>query len=147
MIQNTMSSIAEDFESTWSFVVAMTISFARAVPASKWDFSPHPRFSGFAKQLRHLICVQRAHYSGSLEAGALIEGFQAAGAEFSARLRDFDLAVESPPIDFFGTPMGFAEYTSTVINHFLFHHGQWSLYAALGGFDPPQEWKSNWEIG
>lgn len=26
------------------------------------------------------------------------------------------------------------------------HHGQWSLYAAFGGFETPPSWKLNWGL-
>ncbi len=49
-------------------------------------------------------------------------------------------------IDFFGRERRFARYVALFVQHESLHHGQWSLYAALGGFDTPIGWKLNWGL-
>lgn len=42
--------------------------------------------------------------------------------------------IENFKVDFCGMRMAFAEYGHILLQHEAIHHGQWSLYAALGGF-------------
>ena len=48
-------------------------------------------------------------------------------------------------IEFYGrSPL--ASYLSVISQHEAIHHGQWSFYATLGGFETPPGWKLNWGL-
>lgn len=48
-------------------------------------------------------------------------------------------------IEFYGKqPLG--AYLTVIVHHEAIHPGQWSLYAALGGFETPESWKLNWGL-
>jgi len=50
------------------------------------------------------------------------------------------------PIDWDGTPFTFALFTWEFVQHEAIHHGQWSLYASLAGFDTPPSWRASWGL-
>jgi hypothetical protein len=50
------------------------------------------------------------------------------------------------PIDWDGTPFTFAQFTWEFVQHEAIHHGQWSLYAALAGFETPLSWRTSWGL-
>lgn len=152
------------FRQAWADLRRLTYEFVDAVPAERWSYSPHPSFAPFCKQLRHMVCVQgvyqqglreghadfaRKHeqYQGSLERPELI----AASRRMDAALEDIleglgDAGASRFEIDFFGHHWGFARYAAVLLQHEAIHHGQWSLYAALGGFATPLGWKLNWGL-
>jgi hypothetical protein len=33
-----------------------------------------------------------------------------------------------------------------VIQHEAIHHGQWSVYASLAGFETPLSWRNEWGL-
>ncbi len=152
------------FRHEWSHLRALTYEFIGAVPDTGWEISPHERFAPFNKQVRHLIGVQgvyhagfrsgsadfaqkHAHYTGGLSRPELLEGLRNKDAELEqilAHLSEDDAAGFA--IDFFGNRMDFVRYSYVMVQHEAIHHGQWSLYAALGGFETPGSWKLNWGL-
>ena len=50
------------------------------------------------------------------------------------------------PIDWDGTPFSFALFTWEFVQHESIHHGQWSIYASLVGFDTPLSWRTSWGV-
>lgn len=49
-------------------------------------------------------------------------------------------------IDFFGHAFSFSALAYTMVQHEALHHGQWSIYAALAGFETPLSWRSEWGL-
>jgi hypothetical protein len=49
-------------------------------------------------------------------------------------------------IDWDGTPFSFALFTWEFVQHEAIHHGQWSIYASLAGFDTPVSWRASWGL-
>ena len=47
----------KQFELSWTFIRAMTIDFIKSVPDEYWMTSPHPDYSSFAKQARHMVWI------------------------------------------------------------------------------------------
>jgi hypothetical protein len=52
----------------------------------------------------------------------------------------------STPIDWDGTLFTFALFTWEFVQHEAIHHGQWSIYASLAGFDTPLSWRASWGL-
>lgn len=157
-------SIVDDFAQAWADTRRLTYAFIDAVPDDQWSVSPHVRFGALNKQVRHLVCVQgvyqhglkervidfstkHSHYKGTLDKTALGDALRRKDNELSQILdvyrRDGADAFE---VDFFGRRMRFSRYGAVMIQHEAIHHGQWSLYAALAGFETPLDWRMNWGL-
>jgi len=152
----------------------LTVDFVEAVPADKWDFTPDPPerpgrardplrlgvFAPFSKQLRHLVCVRgvynaalatrrvdwarkHEHYSGPLTRDALLSALTDKQGQLVSVLGTVDV---DAPIDWGGTAFSFGDFTWEFVQHEAIHHGQWSLYASLGGFDTPLSWRRSWGL-
>jgi uncharacterized damage-inducible protein DinB len=159
----SMGRSIDDFRSTWQHVRGqLTYDFVACVPDARWAASPHPRYRSFAKQVRHLVCVQgvyhqalregradfgdkHRHYDGPLERDALVAGLRDKDAALDALLEG--LAREGEErfrLDWFGGEISLGRFLDVLIQHEAIHHGQWSFYAALGEFDSPASWRLNW---
>jgi len=153
----------------------LTADFVRAVPEDRWNWTPDPPgrsgrapaphrigsgFAPFCKQLRHVVCVRgvynaalatggvdwtRKHdqYGGPLTREALLAALEDQQRQLLATLPTVDV---NAPIDWNGTPFTFAFFTWEFVQHEAIHHGQWSLYASLAGFDTPLSWRASWGL-
>ncbi len=165
----------DDFVRYSTVLHAMTADFVRAVPDDKWDFTPDSPgrrgrapaphrlgdgFAPFCKQLRHVVCVRgvynaalatrkvdwtrkHEHYVGPLTREALLAALDAAQRRLLATLNTVDV---DAAIDWDGTPFTFAVFTWEFVQHEALHHGQWSVYASLAGFDTPLSWRASWGL-
>lgn len=166
--------LIDDFARYAGVLHRLTADFVRAVPESKWDFTPDPPartpapapqrigagFAPFSKQLRHVVCVRgvynaaletkkvdwsrkHEHYSGPLTKSALLAALDDKQRSLLAILPTVKLEV---PIDWDGTAFSFAAFAWEFVQHESIHHGQWSIYASLGGFDTPLSWRTSWGL-
>jgi len=165
----------DDFVRYSTVLHRMTVDFVRAVPEDKWDFTPDPPgsstrspapnrigrgFAPFSKQLRHVVCVRgvyhaalvtrkvdwtrkHEHYDGPLTREALLAALDDKQQRLLATLRTVDV---DAVIDWDGTPFTFAFFTWEFVQHEAIHHGQWSIYASLAGFDTPLSWRASWGL-
>ena len=165
----------DDFVRYSKVLYGLTADFARAVPENKWDFTPDAPgksgraaaphrigdgFAPFSKQLRHVVCVRgvynaalatrrvdwarkHEHYIGPLTREALLAALDDKQRRLLATLETVDT---NAPIDWDGTPFTFALFTWEFVQHEAIHHGQWSLYASLAGFDTPLSWRKSWGL-
>lgn len=154
---------------------ALTVDFVRAVPEDKWEFTPDPPtrfqravaahrigrgFAPFCKQLRHVVCVRGVyndalvtkkvdwprkhdHYDGPLSREALLSALEEKQRRLLEILKNLDA---SAAIDWGGTPFTFALFACEFVQHEAIHHGQWSVYASLAGFDTPLSWRTSWGL-
>jgi uncharacterized damage-inducible protein DinB len=146
----------------WSHAHEMTLAFLDAIPDEHWLFTPHARFAPRAKQMRHVVGVRgvntealttgrvdfsrkHAHYTGPLERAALRAALEAGHAALTAAAAE---RVSDPSwrLDFFGMPASLPHLLTKVIQHEAIHHGEWSVYASLAGFETPRLWKVNWGL-
>jgi hypothetical protein len=44
------------------------------------------------------------------------------------------------------TSFTFALFTWEFVQHEAIHHGQWSIYASLAGFETPLSWRASWGL-
>jgi len=165
----------EEFARYSKVLHALTVDFVRAVPDDKWEFTPHPGkgpgrapaphrigqgFAPFCKQLRHVVCVRGVyndalvakkvdwtrkhdHYSGPLTRGTLLPALEEKQRQLHEILQQVD---RDAVIDWGGTPFTFALFACEFVQHEAIHHGQWSVYAALAGFDTPLSWRMSWGL-
>lgn len=160
-----MHATISDFLSTWSHVRGgLTYDFVQAVPEGSWDVTPHARYRPFHKQVRHLVCVQgvylqglherqadwskkHSHYAGPLDRTSLTMALRDKDAQLESVLAEIDAeGADSFQIDWFGSRIGLGRYLHVLIQHESIHHGEWSFFAALGGFETPASWKLNWSL-
>ena len=165
----------DDFVQYSEVLHRLTADFVRAVPENKWDFTPDPPaksgrapaphrigegFAPFCKQLRHVVCVRgvynaalatgrvdwtrkHEHYVGPLSREALLAALDDKQRHLLATLQTVNI---DAPIDWDGTPFTFALFTWEFAQHEAIHHGQWSIYASLAGFDTPLSWRASWGL-
>ncbi len=158
-----MSSVIDTFRKNWGFVRGLSYDFIAGVPENRWEASPHTRFSPLHKQVRHMVCVQgvyteglrnrrtdfgkkHTHYGGPLDRDSLVAALREKDHDLERALAD--LASVDPSeyvIEFYGAN-SLAAYLNVYATHESLHHGQWSFYAALGGWETPQSWKLNWGL-
>src|ERR671914_2283255 len=162
----------DDFVRYSKVLHGLTADFVRAVPEDKWDFTPDPPakpgraraphrigdgFAPFCKQLRHVVCVRgvynaalasgkvdwarkHEHYVGPLTREPLLAALDDQQRYLLATLETVYI---DAPIDWDGTPFTFALFTWEFVQHEAIHHGQWSIYASLAGFDTPTSWRAS----
>ena len=165
----------DDFVRYSKVLHGLTADFVRAVPDDRWDFTPDPPgqsdraptphrigdgFAPFCKQLRHVVCVRgvytaalatkkvdwtrkHEHYVGALTREALLAALDDKQRDLLTTLETIDI---NAPIDWDGTPFTFALFTWEFVQHEAIHHGQWSVYASLAGFDTPLSWRASWGL-
>jgi hypothetical protein len=153
----------------------MTVDFVETVPEDRWDYTPDPPgkpgrapdplrlgvgLAPFSKQLRHVVCVRgvynaalatkhvdwarkHEHYLGPLTRDKLLAALIDKQGELLATLETVDT---NASIDWGGTAFSFADFTWEFVQHEAIHHGQWSVYASLGGFDTPLSWRRSWGL-
>lgn len=161
MVRDT---VLESFRQRWEHVDTMTRLFVEAVPESRWESAPFPGFAPFCKQLRHVTCVRgvyneglrsrsidfgrkHEHYKGGLDRRSLMKALAEKHEELLALLSGIPDDLERPQIDFFGSRVSYVDYLWGYVQHESIHHGQWSLYAAHGGYQTPELWRVQWGLG
>lgn len=158
-----MERLTDAFWRRWQHVNEMTWKFAEAVPDEHWESSPIDGFAAFNKQLRHVICVRGVyndglvtskvdfgrkhdHYHGGLGREDLLGALHGKHRELEEIIEELQGDPEDPVIEFFGRNVAHSDYFYTYIQHEAIHHGQWSLYAAHGGFEVPELWRTQWGL-
>ena len=164
----------DDFARYGNALHALTVDFVRAVPEDRWEFTPDPpglssraaphrigrAFAPFCKQLRHVVCVRGVynaalatgkvnwarkhdHYDGPLTREALLPALEEKQRQLLVILETVD---GDAAIDWDGTSFTFGLFAWEFVQHEAIHHGQWSIYASLGGFDTPLSWRTSWGL-
>jgi uncharacterized damage-inducible protein DinB len=151
----------DSFVRNWQWVHRMTLDFVQAVPDERWEFTPDERqFGSFARQLRHVVRGRGVYnealrtkaadwsksgdyYSGPLTRTALLEALTDKQNEFLEILPDVDVSV---PISYGKAQFTLDNFLYEMVQHESIHHGQWSVYAALGGFATPTSWQTGWKL-
>ena len=164
----------DEFSRYAEILHGLTVDFVRAVPDERWHFTPDPPkdtrprplhrigtgFAPFCKQLRHVVCVRGVynaalrnrrvdwtrkhdHFAGPLTRAALLAGLEEQQERLLGLLEGVD---GHTSIDWDGTPFTFALFTWEWVQHEAIHHGQWSIYASLGGFETPLSWRASWGL-
>lgn len=171
----SVNMLIDEFRRYCEHLHRMTVDFVAIVPEDKWDFSPDPPgksgrapiphrigdgLAPFCKQLRHVVCVRgvyhaalvtkrvdwaqkHTHYTGPLTRASLLAALIDKQRQLLAALETVDIET---PIDWGGTAFSFADFTWEFVQHEAIHHGQWSVYASLAGFETPVSWRLSWGL-
>lgn len=143
------NEILKNALSDWAYWSEETRKVVEAMPSDQWEFSPHPTFATFSKQVRHAICCRgvfaqgfmnrkidfsKKHdfYSGSLLREDLLLELAKSAVEVQklmAGLENIDL--KDYHADYYGEPLSFLEHFSALVSHEATHRGQWMLYMVL----------------
>jgi len=92
------------------------------------------------------FAAKHSHYDGPLERGPLLEALKDMDSLLTRTLQDIPPASEEGfEIEFYGRQK-LRTYLNTFLYHEALHQGQWSFYAALGGFETPESWQINWGL-
>jgi uncharacterized damage-inducible protein DinB len=157
-----LAVVLDDFRRQAEWLHRMTVDFVEAIPEERWDFTPDPggKFGSFARQLRHVVRVRgvyndalverrvdwsrsREHSLGSLTREELLAGLHEQQARLLTALDSVDTEAA---IDWGGTSFSFEMFTWEFVQHEAIHHGQWSVYAQLAGFETPSSWQQSWKL-
>lgn len=152
-----------DFRRCAAFLHRLTVDFVEAVPEDRWDYTPDVggKFGSIARQVRHVVrirCVYndalvdkrvdwgrpRERYDGPLTRESLLAALEDQQARLLRILDSIDPDVE---MDWGGGTMyTLPMFTWEYAQHEAIHHGQWSVYAQLGGFETPVSWQRSWKL-
>ena len=154
----------KQFELSWTFIRAMTIDFIKSVPDEYWMTSPHPDYSSFAKQARHMVWISGLYndalknkkinlenkkncFNGELDRIKIINNLNKQDLILKNFLQNIShQEADSYEMDFFGTKIGLYEFLNNMIQHESIHHGIWTFYAKSSGYQTPKTWQSNWKL-
>jgi hypothetical protein len=100
------------------------------------------------------IATRRADFSrkheqhtGGLSRVELLSALDAKHQELSAVLDRVELeGVDGYFVESFGRQFSVEEYCHVIVQHESLHHGEWSVYASLAGFETPLSWRLNWAL-
>jgi hypothetical protein len=87
--------------------------------------------------------ASQARYSGPLTRESLLAALNARHEELLKILETIDTAIQ---IDAGKKIYSFSEFTWEYTQHEAIHHGQWSVYASIGGFETPLSWRRSWGL-
>ena len=92
---------------------------------------------------RYIKVLHNGHYVGPLTRKALLAALDGQAATTprhtgNRRQRRADRLGRNP--------FHLALFTWEFVQHEAIHHGQWSIYASLAGFDTPVNWRASWGL-
>src|SRR5580692_5543712 len=125
----------DDFVRYSEVLHRLTADFVRAVPREQVGL--------YARSASKVWPRKHEHYVGPLTREALLAALHDKQRHLLATLQTVNI---DAPIDWDGTPFSFALFTWEFVQHESIHHGQWSIYASLAGFDTPLSWRTSWGL-
>ncbi len=147
----------------WQRTRTLTYDLLRSLPYSVMNFSPHPDFGTFIRQMRHVADIQ-ASYLAAIQTGKM---------EFSARpkqrkleqskerveayMRDLDdqlmSALRAMPeaaplraIAWGEEQLTLLQHLCGLLQHETLHHGMWAFYAKIADLPLPESWRQRWRL-
>jgi len=150
-----------EFSRNWQYARNLTYSLLEVVSADNLGFSPHHEFGTLGRQLWHCGHVQEC-YRQAMVSGDMVFGLLTPDKELEVDPEALAGFLEELDDDLAATLRGLRDYTAVIdwgleeenpelrahliwlLQHETLHHGQWSLYARLGGFEVPETWRDAW---
>lgn len=147
----------------WHQERALTYDLLRALPYAVMNFSPHPDFGTFVRQIRHVADIQACYILG-LETGKMDfaaqrrqRALEQSKEHLEAYLRDLDARLMevvrgltperlTRPIMWEGEQVTPLRHLMRLLQHETLHHGIWAVYAKVVDLPLPASWKSSWAL-
>lgn len=147
----------------WRQTRGLTYDLLHALPYAVMNFSPHPEFGTFVRQIRHIGDMQACYLLG-LETGTMDfsaqrrqRALEQSKEHLEAYLRDLDarllevvrsLTPErlARPIAWEGERLTPIQHLMRLLQHESLHHGMWAVYAKVADLPLPPSWKASWAL-
>jgi len=147
----------------WQQTRALTYDLLRVLPPAVLNFSPHPDFGTFSRQIRHTGDIQ-ACYLAALESGRMDFAAQPRQRKIEqskdhleAYLRALDAslleAVRGLSGDRLTRLIAWEGEQLTPLRHLVrllhtrrSHHGMWAIYAKVADLPLPSSWRNSWAL-
>lgn len=146
----------------WQPARALTYDLLRVLPPAVLNFSPHPDFGTFSRQIRHVGDIQ-ACYLTALDTGRMDFAAQPRQRQverskdhLESYLHSLDaslldavrgLRVQPPrPIAWEGEQLSLLRHLIRLLQHETLHHGMWAIYAKVADLPLPPSWRASWAL-
>ena len=147
----------------WRHTRSLTYDLLRALPYSVMNFSPHPDFGTFIRQMRHVADIQ-ACYIAAIQSGKMDfsvqprqRALEQSKESLEAYMRHLDeqlLAVlremsderRARQIDWGSSRASLLQHLMWLLQHETLHHGMWAFYAKIADLPLPPSWKEAWTL-
>lgn len=156
-------NLVAEFERNWAVARGLTFDLLETVSATQLAFTPHDTFGTLGRQVWHCGHVQEAYRLG-LVSGEMAFSVLKPAPEAETDPESLAAFLEERDAELEATLRAVRDYTATVdwglddenpevrdhliwlLQHETLHQGQWSLYAALAGFELPRSWQDAWGL-
>lgn len=147
----------------WQHTRGLTYDLLRALPYSVMNFSPHPDFGTFIRQMRHAADIQ-ACYLAAISTGKMdfsvqprqraleqskenLEAYmRSLDEELFELLRGLSQEQLTGPIDWGTTRATLLQHLMWLLQHETLHHGMWAFYARIVELPLPSSWRDTWAL-
>lgn len=143
----------------WRQTRALTYDLLRALPYAVMNFSPHPDFGTFVRQIRHAgdmqACYVMALQTGTMDFAAQPRqrALEQSKEHLEAYLRDLDVQLLETvasltserlarPIAWQDRPLTVQQHLTRLLQHETLHHGMWAIYARVADLPLPPSWRT-----
>ncbi|MDR7494768.1 MAG: DinB family protein [Armatimonadota bacterium] len=147
----------EQWAEEWRQTRRLTYDLLAALPYAVLNFSPHPDFGTFARQIRHMGDIQACYIMGlqteKMDFGARprqrtleqsrehLEGYlRSLDAQLEEVLRGISGASPGRSIAWDGEAVPVLRHLMRLIQHETLHHGMLALYAKIADLPLPPSW-------
>jgi len=141
----------------------LTYDLLRSLPYAVMNFSPHPDFGTFIRQMRHVADVQAGYLAaiqtGKMDLSALPRHrtLEQSKDRVEAYLRELDeqlltllRALPEPlqvrPIAWGSDHRTLHQHLIALLQHETLHHGMWAFYAKVADLPLPASWRASWGL-
>lgn len=153
----------EQWAREWQQTRSLTYDLLRALPYAVMNFSPHPDFGTFVRQIRHAADIQ-ARYIQALETGKMDfsgqrkqRALEQSKEQLEGYLRDLDehllqtvatLTADrvKKPVAWEGEQLSPLQHLMRLLQHETLHHGMWAIYAKVVDLPLPESWRKSWSL-
>lgn len=153
----------EQWAEDWQQTRGLTYDLLGVLPPAVLNFSPHPDFGTFSRQIRHLGDIQ-ASYLAALDTGRMdftaqprqrkaeqsrdhLEGYLRA---LDTSLLDAVRALRGDrlnrPILWDREQLSPLRHLVRLLQHETLHHGMWAIYAKVADLPLPPSWRASWAL-
>ena len=147
----------------WQQTRGLTYDLLHVLPPAVLNFSPHPDFGTFSRQIRHAGDIQ-ACYLAALETGRMdfaaqprqrkveqskdhLEGYlRALDTSLLEAVRALRGERLSRLIVWDGEQLSPLRHLVRLLQHETLHHGMWAIYAKVVDLPLPPSWRASWAL-